>query len=91
MRRSRERAARLVVRIVDGADHTLLEARGTSIGWRRFAEHEAPGRLSQGLRPGASHGSPAYRSGHHDAAAEQRTTVKQAVSPHFKDRISVLS
>jgi hypothetical protein len=94
MGRPRARAARLVLRIIDGADHTLFERRRMPVGRRRVARLEAPRRLGQRFGRGAGHGSRgarAHRSSHHDATAEERTTVKQAVSGHLSDGTPVSS
>jgi hypothetical protein len=90
----RARAARLVLRIVDGANDGLFEGRRMPIRRRRVARLDAPRRFGQGLRCGAGQRprrARPHRAGHHDATAEQRAAVKQAVSGNLRDRVVVLS
>jgi hypothetical protein len=88
MRRAGARIARLVLRIVDGAHHRLLESRRRLIRRNGVADFEAPRAVLERLGGGPGGGADsarAHRAGEHDASPEQGAAVEQAVSGNLLD------
>ncbi len=87
MRRAGARVARLVLRIVDGAHHRLLERRRLLVRRNGVADLEAPWAVLERLGGGSSgaDGASAHRAGQHDASPEQGAAVEQAVAGHLLD------
>ena len=88
MRRAGARVARLVLRIVDGAHHRLLEPGRPLVRRNGVADLEAPRpvleRLGAGSGGGAD-GARAHGAGQHDASPEQGAAIEQAVAGHLLD------
>ena len=84
MRGARARIARHVVGIVDRADDILFEAGWHAIGRNDVAGFEAPGTVFERLGPGARHagGTGCRRAGKDGSAAEQGSSMQQAVPGH---------
>ena len=87
MRRAGARIARLVLRIVDGAHHRLLEPRRLLVRRNGVADLEAPRPVLERLGGGSggADGARAHGAGQHDASPEQGAAVEQAVAGHLLD------